>query len=113
MRLFARSLIASLVLAPLAVLPACGGSTSSESASKGGDDAGAAPVDASFPATDSAVATASGEPDAGGFEAGLPDASAQGTSSDAGILGADCPAVDAGAFVEGPHGPLPTVVYYG
>jgi hypothetical protein len=55
-------------------------------------------------------------PESGGDSSrdGATEAAPTTDGGDGGILGANCPAVDAGnPFVEATHGPLPTVTYYG
>jgi hypothetical protein len=102
---FRRSIVALLLVSPALAVPACG---SSNPITGGNPDAGPT-VDSSAPTVDSSLGATDSGP-------GVPDAAvdtAAPATADSGILGDNCPAVDAGPFVEGPHGPLPTTVYSG
>lgn len=91
-------LIASLVVPAVGAAAACGSSQNNNS-KLGAGDSGA----------DVSVVQEAGTPD---VSAG--DAVAEASDDDGGILGANCPAFDAGTpFVEATHAPLPTVAYWG
>src|SRR5579884_3175422 len=118
MRTSHRSLLALLGVSLVGIAAACGSSSNGNSNSNLGDDSGA---DSSLPETGGGGSDSGADADAstttnhdGGTEAAtMSDGASRGDASDGGILGANCPAVDAGTFAEAPHGPLPTVAYYG
>jgi hypothetical protein len=104
MRNLHRAAIALVVLSPAALVPACGSSSNNGGP---GQDGGAPTVDGSSPTSDGSISIGDGAP---GTDAPAADA---GPGDDGGVFGANCPAVDAAGFVEGPHGPLPTMAYQG
>src|ERR1700722_7442529 len=102
---FRRLLTPLAVDSPALVVPACGSSN---------PGTGTGPVDASSPSDGSSPTVDSSIPvttDSGPITDAAVDTAAPTDAS--GILGDNCPAFDGGPFVEGPHGPLPTVVYSG
>ncbi|MGO8999771.1 MAG: hypothetical protein ACLQVI_41120 [Polyangiaceae bacterium] len=114
MRLSTRLIVTAVLLAPAILFPACG---SSPNGSSPGSDAGAADgsiqtlQDSGGQSPDSTVSSGDA---GGGSDTGATPVDSGTPSEDASnILGANCPAVDAAGFVEGPHGPLPTVAYSG
>ena len=107
MRPIHRSLLASLGVSLLGVAAACGSSSNGNTGSPLGTDSGT--DDSSMPESGSGGDDSGHQADATTHDAG-PTTDA----GDGGILGANCPAVDAGnPFVEAPHGPFPSVTYYG
>src|ERR1019366_1916932 len=95
----------ALLLSP-AVAPAFAcGSSNSDTPDAGASDSGSA-LDDSLAETGT---TDTGSP----LDTGAPTDSGTEGASDGGILGANCPAVDAGTFVEATHSPLPTMADFG
>lgn len=113
MRSIHHSLLAFLGVSILGYAAACGSSSNGNTGTGLGTDSGT--EDSSMPESGSS----SGGGDSGSqgdatSHDGASDAASKTDASDGGILGANCPAVDAGSsFAEAPHGPLPTVTYYG
>lgn len=110
------SILALVSIPAVCAVVACGSSSGPGESPDGGaaDDSGASP-DVSL--GNEGDGSSGGDAGPSGNDATTTDsatAADSGTSAtDSGILGANCPAFDAGAFVEGTHAPLPTVAYYG
>jgi hypothetical protein len=94
-----------LSLLAFLALPAVGAAVACGSSNQDGVDAGTRADDAGI------------GPDVSVEEASASDGGSQGdgkaAAMDTGIPGDNCPAVDAGNFVEAKHGPLPTMTNYG
>ncbi len=96
----------------LAMAVACGSNGNGPASPDGGGGQSDGGEDGSVATNDGSVADSSVSADSGA-DSGM--ATDSGAGGDTGILGANCPPFDAGsgAFVEAPHGPLPTMVYLG
>jgi hypothetical protein len=110
MRPVHRPLIAFLGFSSLGIAAACGSSSNGNNSSNLGTDSGEGGTEDS-----SMTESGSGGGDSGSHNDATTghDGGTTTDGGDGGILGANCPAVDAGTFVEAKHGPLPTVTYYG
>src|SRR5215471_11745887 len=108
MRSIHRSLIATLGVSILGVAAACGSSSNGNTGSNLGTDSGA--NDSSTPESGGGGEDSGRQADATSHD-GASDAAPTTDAGDGGLLGANCPAVDAGnPFVEAQHGPFPTVI---
>src|SRR5579872_2841168 len=108
MRLLRPSLVALSVVPAFGVAAACGSSSGGNASTA---DSGLGAEDSSLQDSGSQSDGPAMDGDAG--DASVLDGSDGSDGGDGGILGANCPAVDAGNFAEAPHGPLPTMAYYG
>ena len=97
------SLLALLLSPAVAPAFACGSSNSGNPAGAG--DSGSS----SDVSVEDSGSTDTGSPQ----DTGAPTDSGTEAASDGGILGANCPAVDAGTFVQATHSPLPTMANFG
>jgi hypothetical protein len=112
MRKLYRSLIVLAVLSPAAVVPACSGSSNNGPPGSTGPDGSTPVMDGGSQPTADGSKGNNGD-SATPTDAGHVSDTGPTTMNDSGVFGASCPPVDPTGFAEGPHGPLPTVVYQG